>query len=534
MADRAAFCSTCGTPVESDLGPIKRDNHSAAVSAAIEGDGRLRFRLGLAAAALGVLLLGIVVVFANRSVPPEGSPAVASALSTNELKPTAAPEKPPSEQHEAALPAVPKEQAPQEEDHKLREDSRVYSVALIVATSEIPPGAKLFAQGRVLSFDYADATRSWRYAIIEDEQQPGKTLMCALRGEEGVEVFSLYHVGEVVAVSGEYLDTAGYDGWPRVALTNCHVAGPQDNVVRPVEIRRPVSPESKNVSPATTPEPIGEPLSFDDAMDQCMHVVRQHFPKLSVWPGPAGLEEASRRLYQQNGKRLLLYLGFDPGMGMEEGNGVATCDVQTSRVILKSIQLGITRYDYNDDGSVAQKSGWSGWQKGMQPIPQSTPSESIPTKQPPQNSGPTSVPNAVAGQNREPSPKATGQFVGNVYNKSANLSARFRISVRDDAGKLSGCMRVDRPLFGSGPIDGRVLGDDLTFSVSSWVGTIKFVGHESNDFVKGSYTVEHRNGQSGELGTFTLQKVDSQGPEGDFNPANCPTDSGERNLSARP
>ncbi|SPE21696.1 hypothetical protein SBA7_10001 [Candidatus Sulfotelmatobacter sp. SbA7] len=95
-------------------------------------------------------------------------------------------------------------------------------------------------------------------------------------------------------------------------------------------------------------------------------------------------------------------------------------------------------------------------------------------------------------------------------------------------------MRVDRPLFGSGPIDGRVLGDELTFSVSSWVGTIKFVGHESNDFVKGSYTVEHRNGQSDEMGSFTLQKVDSQGPEGDFNPANCPTDSGERNLSARP
>ena len=166
----------------------------------------------------------------------------------------------------------------------------------------------------------------------------------------------------------------------------------------------------------------------------------------------------------------------------------------------------------------------SGWQKGMQPIPQSPPSESIPTKQPPQNSGPTYVPNAVARQNQEPLPKATGQFVGNVYNRSANLSARFRISVRDDAGKLSGCMRVDRPLFGSGPIDGRVLGDELTFSVSSWVGTIKFVGHESNDFVKGSYTVEHRNGQSGEMGSFTLQKVDSQGPEGDFNPAHCPTD----------
>ena len=80
LADRAAFCSTCGTPVESDLTPIKRDNHSAAVSAAIEGDGRLRFRLGLAAAALGVLLLGIVVVFANRNSTPDGRPAAVSFI----------------------------------------------------------------------------------------------------------------------------------------------------------------------------------------------------------------------------------------------------------------------------------------------------------------------------------------------------------------------------------------------------------------------------------------------------------------------
>src|SRR5271154_3926442 len=36
-------------------------------------------------------------------------------------------------------------------DRGLREDGRVYSVALIVAAPEISPGAKLFAQGRVSS-----------------------------------------------------------------------------------------------------------------------------------------------------------------------------------------------------------------------------------------------------------------------------------------------------------------------------------------------------------------------------------------------
>src|SRR6202522_292471 len=78
LADRAAFCSTCGTPVGSDVAP--RENHSAAVSAAIQADRRLRFRLGLAAAALGTLLLGIVIVFANRRSTPQERPAAVSLI----------------------------------------------------------------------------------------------------------------------------------------------------------------------------------------------------------------------------------------------------------------------------------------------------------------------------------------------------------------------------------------------------------------------------------------------------------------------
>jgi hypothetical protein len=78
LADRAAFCSTCGTPVQSDV--PQRDLHSAAVAAALEADGRLRFRLGLAAAALGVLLLGILIVFATRHSSATGQPAAVSLI----------------------------------------------------------------------------------------------------------------------------------------------------------------------------------------------------------------------------------------------------------------------------------------------------------------------------------------------------------------------------------------------------------------------------------------------------------------------
>lgn len=64
--DGGAFCSTCGAPVDSGVVPVQQR--------------RMRFHPGLAAAALGALLLGIVIVFANRSSPPDRSPGTATAI----------------------------------------------------------------------------------------------------------------------------------------------------------------------------------------------------------------------------------------------------------------------------------------------------------------------------------------------------------------------------------------------------------------------------------------------------------------------
>jgi hypothetical protein len=160
-------------------------------------------------------------------------------------------------------------------DRGLREDGRVYSVALIVAAPEISPGAKLFAQGRVSSFDYAGGVRSRRFAIIEDEQQPGKMLMCAMPGGEGAEGFSLYHVGEVVAVSGEYLDTAGYNGYPRVALTDCHMAGRQNSVVRPAEVPHATQAASIERAASVTTQsspPAARPLQLAAGVRLLIHI----------------------------------------------------------------------------------------------------------------------------------------------------------------------------------------------------------------------------------------------------------------------
>lgn len=80
LFEQGAFCPGCGTPVRSRAEPVQRNSHSVTVSAAFEADRRMRLRAGgLAAAALGVLLLGLIVVLANRSSSPDGGAAAPTA-----------------------------------------------------------------------------------------------------------------------------------------------------------------------------------------------------------------------------------------------------------------------------------------------------------------------------------------------------------------------------------------------------------------------------------------------------------------------
>lgn len=211
----------------------KLDNHSAAVSAARDADGgtRLFFR-ALAVVALGLLLFGIVLVVTNRNFSPEPSSADVAPTPNSVARPSA-----------GTAEIVSKDSSV---DHELREDGRVYSVALIAATSEIPVGEKLFAQGRLESFDYESGLRSRPLAIIQDVQQPTKTLVCAMTADEGAEVVSLYHVGEVVAVSGDYIATASLNGYPIMPIIrDCRLADSQNNVVRPAAMPTPPLPDTR-------------------------------------------------------------------------------------------------------------------------------------------------------------------------------------------------------------------------------------------------------------------------------------------------
>lgn len=119
-------------------------------------------------------------------------------------------------------------------------DGRTYSVALIASYHpDIPVGTELFAQGTLTQFSWA-GIRSRQFAIIADEQQPGRTLFCAMMEDEAAEVLSLYHVREVVQVSGEYMGNFNLAGNPSApVLSHCHVAGPTNNVVRSIEVTTP-------------------------------------------------------------------------------------------------------------------------------------------------------------------------------------------------------------------------------------------------------------------------------------------------------
>jgi hypothetical protein len=85
-------------------------------------------------------------------------------------------------------------------------------------------------------------------------------------------------------------------------------------------------------------------------------------------------------------------------------------------------------------------------------------------------------------------------------------------------------MGVAAPLFGSGPLTGFVVDDDVSFTVTSSIGKITFSGRRSGKSITGNYLVEHES-RSAEEGTFTLEKGKSEGPSKDFDTAHCPTDA---------
>ena len=119
----------------------------------------------------------------------------------------------------------------------------------------------------------------------------------------------------------------------------------------------------------------------------------------------------------------------------------------------------------------------------------------------------------------------TGMFSGAVHNLTADLTASTVILVEENRGNLQGCFGVMTPLYGSGPLKGRVDGNDVQFDVTSPTYSLHFEGRRSGKGLSGTYTASAGGGNE-QHGEFVLEQNDSKKYLHKFNPqSDCPSDA---------
>ena len=130
-----------------------------------------------------------------------------------------------------------------------------------------------------------------------------------------------------------------------------------------------------------------------------------------------------------------------------------------------------------------------------------------------------------------PTPRGglTGSFWGTAHNLTANVTAGFGIIVEERQGLLQGCLGVKAPLYGSGPLQGSVQGDDVQFDVNGASIYMHFEGRNSADGFRGIYSA-YPPGGGRESGEFTLERQRSKQQARISDPQkDCPTDTDMNN-----
>lgn len=119
----------------------------------------------------------------------------------------------------------------------------------------------------------------------------------------------------------------------------------------------------------------------------------------------------------------------------------------------------------------------------------------------------------------------TGTFAGIV--RTVGVSAHFGIAIREENGVFYGCIAIQKPLYGSGSLEGARQGSKIYFdSVGSSLGarfSIRFEGalfegalHDA--MFTGAYEVSSPAHQNGE---FELTRRGSDAPNPGFNLKDC-------------
>jgi len=119
----------------------------------------------------------------------------------------------------------------------------------------------------------------------------------------------------------------------------------------------------------------------------------------------------------------------------------------------------------------------------------------------------------------------TGRYSGTVHNSTEQFSAGVEIGVNQEVGTIYGCMGVNLPLFGSGPLHGKTEGRDVSFDVVSPTMTIQFHGQRDGDSIAGTYIVSPSEGGMKQRGEFSLRRDTLESLPIGFNLEDCPDDT---------
>lgn len=107
---------------------------------------------------------------------------------------------------------------------------------------------------------------------------------------------------------------------------------------------------------------------------------------------------------------------------------------------------------------------------------------------------------------------STDLYSGTIHNKTANKSTRLEVKIRTNEGKLSGCIGVVEPLYGSGPLKGLTKDGTVTFTVDGDKFNLIFRGKSENGKISGTYNVSPIDVGAvvAQEGEFSVEKTGSQ------------------------
>jgi len=95
---------------------------------------------------------------------------------------------------------------------------------------------------------------------------------------------------------------------------------------------------------------------------------------------------------------------------------------------------------------------------------------------------------------------------------TVNKTTTFEAAIRNDGGKLTGCIGIVEPLYGSGPLHGTMKDGTVTLAVSLNGFEILFRAKSENGKIEGTYTVGRPNTADSALekGEFSLGRMASK------------------------